>query len=238
MPTLEQLKQEKVWRDQFVPPNLRLLASRLDARYDPGSINIGTYGDYRHLRGYHRSRRWIRISDFCTDRSYSIVETQGNRDGGDDDWISGIDIVVGYEISNGIFQRVTNARRRGRISYVRQCILERAPWHVHLSLDRGHANDDHSELFDIITGSGAWEGKMVQLTVGLPQLEEGSEGADVVTAQGLVTARGFATKLDGQFGPHTKEQTMAMQRHYGAEEIDGIWGPETWTIGITGEDSR
>ncbi len=72
----------------------------------------------------------------------------------------------------------------------------------------------------------------------LPQIKQGATGAHVRTAQALATARGHTTAIDGDFGPKTKAATEAMQRAYGAEEVDGIWGPETWTIGITGKDTR
>lgn len=236
MPTLAQLQQESVWRDQFVPSNLFRLVARLENYYQPGVTNIGAYGDYRHLRGYHRSRNWIRGSRYCTSRSYSVTETSGNRSGGNGNWISAIDIVVGQAESTRIWQRVDVAKKRGQVSYVRQNLLERAPWHVHLSLDRGSSDVDHSALFNVITGITTPEGSMARFEVELPVLRQGSEGADVTTAQVLLGARGFAVEADGDFGPDTHAKTVAMQQRFGAEAIDGIWGPETWHIGITGED--
>lgn len=238
MPTEAELKSEQVWRDQFVPPNLNKLVAQLEQYYDPGVINIGAYGDYRHLRGYHRSRHWILRSRFCTNDSYSVTETIGNRSGGDGNWISGVDIVVGYTRSSQIYERVSLARQRGILRWIRELKLERDPWHVHVGIDRAHANDNHDDLFAVITGRPPQGGTYVDINMNLPVLRQGSEGGDVVTVQSLLTARGHATKLDGGFGPHTHEQTLAMQRQYGAEAVDGVWGPETWTIGVTGEDRR
>lgn len=72
----------------------------------------------------------------------------------------------------------------------------------------------------------------------LPTIRRGDDGANVRTAQGLLVARGHATAVDGDFGPDTEAKTRAMQQRYGAEHVDGVWGPETWTIGVTGRDSR
>lgn len=236
MVTYAQLDTEQVWRDQVVPDNLRALVVNLEGFYDPNVTNIGAYGDNRHLRGYHRSRAWILNSRFCTNRTYSVTETAGNRSGGDSNWICGVDIVVGQARSEQIFRRVNEARQRGRVSYVRQVLLERDPWHVHLSLDRLHANDNHSELFAVITGTPYEGGVRVNFNVEMPVLRQGAEGGDVRTAQALLGARGFAVDADGDFGPKTEAATKAMQQRYGAEMVDGIWGQETWTIGITGED--
>lgn len=236
MPTPEQLKSEVVWRAQFVPENLRAFVARLEAYYDPGAVNIGAYGDYRHLKGYHRSRRWIRESVHCTNHKYSISETSGNRSGGDDDAISGLDIVVGQQRSQEIWTRVNYAREHGKLPYLRECKLERDPWHVHFGIDRGHSNGDFTKLFLIVTGQDDPQEGLVSFNLDMPSLRQGDEGSNVVTAQALLAARGHATDIDGQFGPHTDEQTRALQQQYGAESVDGIWGPETWTIAITAED--
>src|SRR5688500_11439072 len=153
MVTYAQLRTEQVWLDQVVPPNLQSFVGKLEGYYDPGVTNIGAYGDNRHLRGYHRSRAWILGSRYATSRSYSVTETAGNRKGGDPDWISGVDLLLGYSRSSIVHSRITLAKSRGRIPYVLQHLLERDPWHVHLSLDRAHANDNHDELFSIITGT-------------------------------------------------------------------------------------
>lgn len=236
MPTYDQLRTEEEWRDQYVPANLTVFVQRLEVYYDPGVINIGAYGDNRHLKGYHRSRRWILGSRFATSRSYSVTETVGNRTGGDPNWISGVDIVVGYDRSRQAWDRVNLAKQQGRLPYIREILLERDPWHLHLGIDRASANRDFTELFQIITGQPSEGSGRVSFPVDMPVLRRGMEGQDVVTAQALLTARGFATELDGDFGPHTEEQTKSMQARYGAESVDGIWGQETWTIGITGED--
>lgn len=236
MVTEAQLKSEPEWGAQYVAPKMREFVGRLEGYYDPHQINIGAYGNIRHLKGYHRSRRWIRESRYCTNHKYSITETQGNKSGGDDNAISGVDIVVGQARSTAIWERVNFARQHGRLPYVRENKLERSPWHVHLGIDRAYSNEDLTTLFLIITGQDDPREGNVSLILDMPALRNGSEGVHVITAQSLLTARGMPTELDGEFGAHTEAQTRAMQQTYGAESVDGIWGPETWTIAITGED--
>lgn len=236
MPTKAELEAESCWRAQFVPDNLKVFVGRLEAYYDPHQVNVGAYGDYRHLKGYHRSRRWIKQSRFAASRSYSVTETDGNRTGGDDDAISGVDLIVGQQRSTQIFERVNYAKQHGRLPYLRQVLLERDPWHVHFSIDRGYSNGDFTRLFLIITGQDDPQEGRVSFHIDMPALRQGDEGGNVVTAQALLHARGFPTEIDGEFGPDTDTQTRRMQQQYDAESVDGIWGPETWTIAITGED--
>lgn len=72
----------------------------------------------------------------------------------------------------------------------------------------------------------------------LPTLRQGATGVHVRTVQALCLARGVALTVDGDFGPKTATGVKAVQRKYGAESVDGVVGPETWTIMITGKDSR
>ncbi len=80
-----------------------------------------------------------------------------------------------------------------------------------------------------------WTDKIVNA---MPVIKKGDNGPHVKTAQALLTARGFWPRggIDGDFGDDTDHQTRQMQTHLGAEIVDGVWGPETWTIGLTGRD--
>lgn len=84
------------------------------------------------------------------------------------------------------------------------------------------------------TGNG-WTAVMVD---NLPTLRDGDAGEDVQTWQGILNARGQSVKMDGDFGPATKSATIAVQKRYGAESVDGVVGPETWTIGLRRKDLR
>ncbi|MFJ8111311.1 peptidoglycan-binding protein [Streptomyces sp. NPDC096132] len=60
-----------------------------------------------------------------------------------------------------------------------------------------------------------------------PTVKSGQRGADVVTVQLLLTARGYATTADGVFGSGTVSKVKAFQRAKGLT-ADGIVGPKTW----------
>ncbi|MEU5510833.1 GH25 family lysozyme [Streptomyces fungicidicus] len=60
-----------------------------------------------------------------------------------------------------------------------------------------------------------------------PLVKSGTRGADVATAQHLLTAAGHPTTVDGVFGPKTRSATIAFQKAHGLS-AHGIIGPNTW----------
>ena len=76
MPSYGELEQEDAWIDEYEPQALRDLASSIEG-FLPGS-QVWISGDNSHLRGYHRSRRWIKESIYCTNHSYSVTRTAGD----------------------------------------------------------------------------------------------------------------------------------------------------------------
>ncbi len=238
MPTLEQLQQESVWRDERVPNSLQEARALLLDHYDWPNWRIGTIGDHKHTKGSHRSRNWIRFSRHCTNRTYSVSETWGNRNGGNGNEIAGMDIITNEVHVRQIDARLRTAKAQGKIPFVWQIILESGPWHNHIGFDRGALNFDPRILFDVITGASNGGTKMVTVNATMPELKEGSEGPHVITWQYLCTRHGFPLKSDGEFGPLTRNATVELQKKYGAEYIDGMVGPETWVIGLAGEDQQ
>lgn len=271
MPTYSELLEEKVWRDEKIPPALHGLRNALMAFYDLGPGAIGIRGDNRHLSGGHRSRNWLIVSRWATNRSYTVTETDGNKWGGDGSEICAMDITINrarllkmcqwldIAVRAGIVEKVaewygnTNGDMRvDGYNNIRNALATSDSshlWHLHMTFDRGKVSDDHTDLFRILTGQGPggpnvpgmpkppvdmeWTEKMLR---NAPTIKKGASGDWVKTAQGLLNARGFAVKVDGDFGPKTDKATRDLQRKIGAELIDGEWGPETWTIGFTGSD--
>ena len=90
MPTYAELNAEACWRAQFTPPALNSLAVSLRTRYGRDGNSISSPGDNRHLSGAHRSRRWIRESRYCTNRTYTV--TYADDLAGDENWYAAIDI--------------------------------------------------------------------------------------------------------------------------------------------------
>lgn len=237
-PTNDDLAQEVWWNAQYVPKGLQVLRGRLLEHYGWSPDQIGIYGDVHHLYGYHRSRNWIRNSQFCTNRSLSVTETPGNRDGGDGDEIAGIDLITEQGSAREIDARLRSAKARGLLPMVRQIILESSPWHNHISIDRGMVHADLSAIFDAVTGGINQGVKMVTFNLTMPELKQGSTGPDVKTFQTLANFRGASLQVDGEFGPLTEGAARAMQEQYGAESIDGVVGPETWTIAVAAQDQN
>jgi hypothetical protein len=67
-----------------------------------------------------------------------------------------------------------------------------------------------------------------EVIMSMPTLREGAKGTDVKRLQGLLTANGYATTIDGEFGPRTKRQVKDFQSDH-ARPVDGIAGRITWT---------
>jgi hypothetical protein len=58
-------------------------------------------------------------------------------------------------------------------------------------------------------------------------LKRGSKGTDVRRLQGLLTANGYKTTIDGIFGEQTEKKVKEFQSKH-AKPVDGIVGPKTW----------
>ncbi len=71
------------------------------------------------------------------------------------------------------------------------------------------------------------------VTVSLPQLRNGSQGASVRVLQQLLTAKGYSTQgVDGDMGQNTEK---ALRKYQAAVNLtaDGICGKDTWTALLT-----
>lgn len=271
MVTYAQLETEAVYRDETIPVELAYLMRNIRNHFELSSGAIGSRGDNNHLSGYHRSRNWVTKSKFATRRGYSVTDSPLNAKGGNGNWICAIDISAPARILLPMCKRLDVAVRAGKLEKV-------AEWygntngdkrvdgydnidnevatsgashltHLHISLIRSRANENHTDLFAVLTGVGwnepkppprpvppadlEWTEAMIR---NLPTLNMGDTGMHVRTAQGLLVARGYSVDVDGDFGQDTRTKTLAMQKAYGAEEIDGSWGSETWTIGLLGKD--
>jgi hypothetical protein len=88
-------------------------------------------------------------------------------------------------------------------------------------------------FWDVVRPSpspSSWQEVLMQ---SLPTVQQGSTGAFVKSVQGLCCARGYATAIDGSFGPQTHLAVEWVQRS-GGVEADGVVGPGTWPVLITG----
>ena len=173
MPTYDQLDDEAAWRAERAAPALAALGEAL-RRHWPGA-EIGIRGDNKHLRGYHRSRRWIKESRFCTDHGYSISRTAGDRTGGDSNWACAMDFGgIPQSELHAVCQRLDAAVRAGSLEKITEWygnfggdervdgwdnISDRIAsadsshlTHLHMSFDRGRANEDHADVLAVLIG--------------------------------------------------------------------------------------
>lgn len=231
------LREEEAWGAQFESTALAVLRKNLEEFYKDTKGSIHTIGDSRHLSGYHRSRRWIKTSAFCTNRTLSVTESDGNIIGGNDNWVSAIDLVIGKARVFSVVHAVTMAMSHGAIPYVRTVSVESSPWTACITLDRGSHGEGFDELYRVITGTFAVHEDLMDVPLKLPALALGSHGGYVTTAQHLLWARGFPVDLGGSFGDEMHDQTVRMQKRHGAKLQTGVWTPETWLIAITGVDT-
>lgn len=177
MPTYDALDNEAVWRNEFVPDEIVYLTRNLRNFWELRATALGAKGNNKHLRGYHRSRAWILGSKFATDKVYSVVETRGNREGGNPNWVCAIDISLPISRLVPVCDRLDRAVRAGLLEKVTEWygnkdgdkrvdgynnILNRAAtsddshlWHLHISFDRGRAGENHNDLFLILTGQAS-----------------------------------------------------------------------------------
>lgn len=75
-----------------------------------------------------------------------------------------------------------------------------------------------------------WQAIMMRA---LPELAQGSSSADVRRVQALLGAAGYGLSLDGDFGPATETAVRRVQAAHSLS-ADGIIGPKTWGLLITG----
>lgn len=176
MVTLSQLQSEAVWNAEFSPPSMVVLIDRLRAALHASAVAVGSKGDANHLRGYHRSAAWIHHSRYCTDRSYSVTESAGNRNPPNPNALCAIDITPNTRAELlAMCQRLDVAVRAGRLEKIVEWygnrdgdqrvdgydnirnVLASADdshlFHLHLSFDRTRVFEDHSDIFAVLTGT-------------------------------------------------------------------------------------
>ena len=83
---------------------------------------------------------------------------------------------------------------------------------------------------EVDTNPATWQEKIME---SLPVLSTGSGGVLVKTIQGLCGARGYQVAIDGEFGNGTENAVKSVQAAWHLT-VDGIVGPTTWPVLITG----
>lgn len=243
--TYAELETEAAYREERSTPSMARLMSKLRVRYP--RAEVGSKGDRCHLYGGHRSRRWIKTSRFCTNRTSTISRTAGDRTGGDDNWYVAIDINPDPVNPNELYamcQRIDKALRSGQFEKITEWygtfgdddhvdgwdnIADRIASadsshlkHLHFRFDRGRAAEDHDDVFKMLTGAEGTELMYVDF----------GDGKDVVG--GNVYVREMQLDLmesgadltavggpDGVFGPGTAA-ALAAQLNAALVAVPGL----------------
>lgn len=239
---MARMVDERWWREETIPPSLAELGERLRAHYGLPAANIGVKGNTAHPRGYHRSRAWVKNSAFCTNRSYSVTETAGNRSGGDSRWCCALDVKLPTAELIAACKRLDAAVRAGRLEKITEWygnddgdnrvdgynnIENRVAtsddshlWHLHMSFDRGRANEDHGDVFAILTGAEGIESMLCK---------KGDTGENVVALQVMLSTSGFSPgPIDGKYGDATAAALLAARQSLGLTVRDGGANYDGW----------
>ncbi|RZU75016.1 hypothetical protein EV384_3528 [Micromonospora kangleipakensis] len=180
--TLSQLRSEPFWRNETVPPNLTEFVFALADHFGLPHGRAGTVGNFKHLEGRHRSIEWSLNSAFCTDRKYGTQDrrdTRGNHRhirAVDLTWIVNRNnqdqIAKAKAEFHPLCHRLDNAVRAGLLPQVAEWFgtfngNEVSGWskggpdssdsshlnHLHIGFWTENADDDHSDIFGILTES-------------------------------------------------------------------------------------
>lgn len=169
------ITSESWWGREVNPPTLVALGAKLRTHYKLTAGAIGIKGNTAHTQGYHRSANWVRNSAYCTHHTYSVVETPGNRNPHDGDWCCALDVTLPHDDLIAACKRLDEAVRAGRLEKVtewygnddgdnrvdgydniRNTVASSDSshlWHLHMSFDRGRVDEDHTDVFEILTGA-------------------------------------------------------------------------------------
>jgi hypothetical protein len=168
------ITSESYWGREANPPALVTLGAKLRAHYEISAGAIGIKGNTAHLDGYHRSANWVHNSAFCDSRSYSVTETPGNRKPTNADWCCAMDVTLPHDELLAACKRLDTAVRAGHLEKITEWYgnddgdnrvdgydnIHNAVassdsshlWHLHMSFDRGRVGEDHTDVYEILTG--------------------------------------------------------------------------------------
>ncbi|MFD4688850.1 peptidoglycan-binding protein [Streptomyces sp. NPDC058463] len=95
-------------------------------------------------------------------------------------------------------------------------------------LKYGIGSDNYEPFRPVKPGGDGGGGQLPSPGVSWPILQSGSKGADVRSAQQLLTAWGYTVESDGIFGAKTRSAVIRFQKSRSLA-ADGVIGPNTWS---------
>lgn len=227
MPTYAQLAREPAWNAEFAPSNLDQFYRWLRDFYNMTAQWIGGKGDNNHIRGYHRSRRWIKESQYSRDHAADYSIQHELDQGGDENWLAALDasLPANRAVPNSPLyaacRRVDEAVRAGLLPQVREYYgtfdgvtvvgydtAKGRPassdkshlGHLHISFYRSRANDDQTLLYETITGTGG-----TGMTVIARYGDKGEQVGRAQTKHREVDPSLPESYVDKQYGNNTRD---------------------------------
>ncbi|MGW4234876.1 peptidoglycan-binding protein [Streptomyces sp. NPDC004980] len=142
------------------------------------------------------------------------------------------DLLIDYSTGDGDFRHVVIFEKWANTSHSAYWAYEQRGTYgtTHRQLKYGIGSDNYDPFRPVKLGGGGGGGQVPAPAPGVswPVLQNGSKGADVRSAQQLLTARGYAVGADGVFGPATRAAVIKFQKSRSLA-ADGVIGPNTWS---------
>ncbi|WP_405586268.1 peptidoglycan-binding protein [Streptomyces sp. NBC_01092] len=144
------------------------------------------------------------------------------------------DLLIDYSTTDGDFRHVVIFEKWADTSHSAYWAYEQRGTYgtTHRQLKYGIGSDNYDPFRPVNLGDGGGGGQLPSPGVSWPILQSGSKGADVRSAQQLLTARGYTVEADGIFGPNTRSAVIQFQKSRSLA-ADGVIGPNTWSKLIT-----
>ncbi|WP_327344467.1 peptidoglycan-binding protein [Streptomyces europaeiscabiei] len=140
------------------------------------------------------------------------------------------DLLIDYRTDDGDFRHVVIFEKWANTSHSAYWAYEQRGTYgtTHRQLTYGIGNDNYDPYRPVNLGDGDGGGQLPSPGVSWPILQSGSKGADVRSAQQLLTAHGYTVDADGVFGPKSRSAVIQFQKSRSLA-ADGVIGPNTWS---------
>ncbi len=145
---------------EVIPDPLKWFMYELARRLGLPSVNVGIRGNPKtHFRGGHRSWNFIKYSEYCTNRTYTVSRTLGDRNPVNKDAVSAGDITAPEDKLIWLCKRLDAATRSGNFEGLTEWygnddgdnrvdgydnianVIASSDashlWHAHMTFDRG-----------------------------------------------------------------------------------------------------
>ncbi|MFD8690024.1 peptidoglycan-binding protein [Streptomyces sp. NPDC059651] len=141
------------------------------------------------------------------------------------------DLLIDYSTTDGDFRHVVIFEKWANTSHSAYWAYEQRGTYgtTHRQLKYGIGSDHYDPFRPLkLSGGSSGGGQVPAPSASWPTLKSGSKGADVKSAQQLLTARGYTVAADSSYGPKTRAAVIRFQKSRSLT-ADGVIGPNTWS---------